>query len=84
VNGICEILGLDPLYLANEGKMVVVVPEEFAKTVLSAMRSHPFAKKSQIIGEVIPAPQGTVLLKTAFGTERIVDMLVGDQLPRIC
>ncbi len=84
VKGICEILGLDPLYLANEGKLVVVAPKENAQTVLSAMKSHPAGKNSRIIGEVISSPPGTVLLKTAFGAERIVDMLVGEQLPRIC
>lgn len=84
VNGVCEILGLDPLYLANEGKFVVVVGRENADTVLSAMKSHPAGKDACIIGEVISSPPGVVLLKTVFGTERIVDMLVGDQLPRIC
>ncbi|MEH2214589.1 hydrogenase expression/formation protein HypE [Nostoc sp.] len=84
VNGVCEILGLDPLYLANEGKLVVVVPKKNAENVLSAMKSHPAGKHACIIGEVITSPPGIVLLKTAFGAERIVDMLVGDQLPRIC
>ena len=84
VNGVCEILGLDPLYLANEGKFVVVVGRDNADTVVSAMKSHPAGKDACIIGEVISSPRGVVLLKTAFGTERIVDMLVGDQLPRIC
>jgi hydrogenase expression/formation protein HypE len=84
VKGICEILGLDPLYLANEGKLVVVAPKENAQTVLSAMKSHPAGKDACIIGEVISSPAGIVLLKTAFGAERIVDMLVGEQLPRIC
>ncbi len=84
VNGVCELLGLDPLYLANEGKLVVVVPENRAKAVLTAMRSHPAGHQSCIIGEVIAAPSEVVLLKTTFGTERVVDMLVGDQLPRIC
>lgn len=84
VKGICEILGLDPMYLANEGKLVVVVGSENAETVLSAMKSHPAGKDACIIGEVIASPQGIVLLKTVFGTERIIDMLVGEQLPRIC
>ncbi|BAZ67528.1 MAG: hydrogenase expression/formation protein HypE [Pelatocladus maniniholoensis HA4357-MV3] len=84
VKGVCEILGLDPLYLANEGKLVVVVKNEHAEVVLSAMKSHPAGKNACIIGEVISSPAGIVLLKTFFGTERIVDMLVGDQLPRIC
>jgi hydrogenase expression/formation protein HypE len=84
VKGICEILGLDPLYLANEGKLVVVVNSEQAQTVLTAMKSHPLGQNACMIGEVIASPPGVVLLKTPFGTERIVDMLVGDQLPRIC
>jgi len=84
VKGVCEILGLDPLYLANEGKLVVVVGGENAETVLSAMKSHPVGKDACVIGEVISSPPGVVLLRTAFGTERIVDMLVGEQLPRIC
>lgn len=84
VNGVCEILGLDPLYLANEGKLVVIVPRSHAESVLSAMKSHPAGEDSCIVGEVIDSPSGVVLLQTAFGAERIVDMLVGDQLPRIC
>jgi hydrogenase expression/formation protein HypE len=84
VKGVCEILGLDPLYLANEGILVVVVGGENAHSVLSAMKSHPAGKDACIIGEVMATPPGFVLLKTAFGAERIVDMLVGDQLPRIC
>ncbi|MDZ7962548.1 MAG: hydrogenase expression/formation protein HypE [Aulosira sp. DedQUE10] len=84
VKGVCEILGLDPLYLANEGKLVLVVPGQKAKTVLAAMKTHPAGKDAAIIGEVIPSPSGVVLLKTIFNSERIVDMLVGDQLPRIC
>ncbi|HIK43612.1 MAG TPA: hydrogenase expression/formation protein HypE [Leptolyngbyaceae cyanobacterium M65_K2018_010] len=82
VEGLCELLGLDPLYLANEGKVVVVVPPDRAAAVLAAMRSHPLGTHSQIIGEVT---QGSgVYLKTGFGTERIIDRLVDDQLPRIC
>jgi len=84
VNGVCELLGLDPLYLANEGKLVVVVPRSQAEIVLAAMQNHPAGQQSRIIGEVLEAPTGAVLLKTTFGTERVVDMLVGDQLPRIC
>ncbi|MFM7405512.1 MAG: hydrogenase expression/formation protein HypE [Cuspidothrix sp.] len=84
VNGVCEILGLEPLYLANEGKLVIVAPPEKADLILDIMRNHPTGKDSSIIGEVITNPPGIVLLKTAFGAERIIDMLVGDQLPRIC
>ncbi len=84
VNGVCEILGLDPLYLANEGKLVIVTPPEKADLILATMKIHPTGKQASIIGEIIPTPPGIVLLKTAFGAERIIDMLVGDQLPRIC
>lgn len=84
VRGACEILGLDPLYLANEGKLVAVVPRESADAVLEAMRRHPAGRDSAIIGEVQPAPRGGVVMSTAFGGTRVVDMLVGDQLPRIC
>ncbi|BAY19059.1 hydrogenase expression/formation protein HypE [Anabaenopsis circularis NIES-21] len=84
VKGVCEILGLDPLYLANEGKLVVVVKQDKADQVVSAMKTHPAGKDACIVGEVIASPPGVVFLKTAFGAERIVDMLVGDQLPRIC
>jgi hydrogenase expression/formation protein HypE len=84
VKGVCEILGLDPLYLANEGKLVVVVARSHSEAVLSAMKSHPAGRDACIVGEAIASPPGIVLLQTAFGAERIVDMLVGDQLPRIC
>jgi hydrogenase expression/formation protein HypE len=84
VQGVCELLGLDPLYLANEGKLVVVVPGAKVETVLDAMRSHPAGQGATLIGEVVEAPAGTVVLKTVFGAGRIVDLLVGDQLPRIC
>ncbi len=84
VRGICEILGLDPLYLANEGKLVAVVPRERAGPLLEVMRTHPAGIHSAVIGEVAESPAGTVILSTRFGGERIVDLLVGDQLPRIC
>ena len=84
VRGMCEILGLDPLYLANEGKLVAVVPASAAEVVLAAMQAHPAGSNSAIIGEVQVAPQGRVLLNTGFGGERLLDMLVGEQLPRIC
>jgi hydrogenase expression/formation protein HypE len=84
VTGICELLGLDPLYLANEGKLVVVVAPDQAEAVLAAMQAHPAGQDTAIIGEVVAAPAGRVVLQTAFGASRVVDMLVGDQLPRIC
>lgn len=84
VKGACEILGLDPLYLANEGKLVAVVAPDEADAVLAAMRAHPAGHEAAIIGEVVAEPRGVVVLHTGFGGQRIVDMLVGDQLPRIC
>ena len=84
VKGVCELLGLDPVYLANEGKLVVIVPQSAAELVLTAMQAHPAGKNACIVGEVTDTMPGVVLMETIFGTERIVDMLVGDQLPRIC
>ena len=84
VKGACEILGLDPLYLANEGKLVAIVPGPDAQRVLAAMRAHPAGRDAAIIGEVGEEPAGVVVLHTGFGGQRIVDMLVGEQLPRIC
>jgi len=82
VQGLCELLGLDPLYLANEGKLVVVVPPGQVEEVLAAMQSHPTGTQSRIIGQVTDGQR--VSLKTGFGTARVIDRLVGDQLPRIC
>ncbi|MCW5627639.1 MAG: hydrogenase expression/formation protein HypE [Rhodoferax sp.] len=84
VRGACEILGLDPLYLANEGKLLAVVPPDAADAVLAAMRAHPAGADAAIIGTVSDQAAGTVILQTGFGGERVVDMLVGEQLPRIC
>lgn len=84
VRGMCELLGLDPLYLANEGKLLAVVPAGKADDLVAAMRAHPSGQYSAIIGEVSEGPSGRVVLNTEFGGSRIVDMLVGEQLPRIC
>jgi hydrogenase expression/formation protein HypE len=84
IKGACEILGLDPLYLANEGKLVALLPAADAPAVLAAMRAHPAGAQAAVIGEVRASPESTVVLRTGFGGERIVDMLVGEQLPRIC
>ena len=83
VRGMCEILGLDPLYLANEGKLVAVVPASAAEAVLTAMRHIPEGQDACVVGQVT-AGKGHVILQTGFGGERIVDMLPGEQLPRIC
>ncbi len=84
VKGFCEILGLDPLYLANEGKLVAIVPAGEAEAALGAMRAHPLGRDAARIGEVREAPRGRVVMQMLFGGRRIVDMLVGEQLPRIC
>lgn len=84
VRGVCEILGLDPLYLANEGTLVLFVPPSEAAAALAAMRARPEGAGAAIIGRVLAGPPGRVSMRTAFGGARIVDMLVGEQLPRIC
>jgi len=85
VKGFCEILGLDPLYLANEGKLVMIVPQEESAAALAALRTHPLGVDSADIGTVLASGRaGRVHMKTSFGGKRIVDMLVGEQLPRIC
>jgi hydrogenase expression/formation protein HypE len=84
VNGACEILGIDPLYVANEGKLVAVVSPDAENDALSALRSHPLGEQARVVAEVHPDPPGLVLLETAFGGSRVVDMLAGDPLPRIC
>lgn len=84
VKGVCEILGLDPLYLANEGTLVLFVPPEQADAALAAMRAQPAGREAVAVGRAVAAHPGTVVMNTLFGGQRIVDMLVGEQLPRIC
>jgi len=84
VRGACELLGLDPLYVANEGKLIAIVPGEAAERLLSVMRSHPLGKDSAIIGTVVEDPYHFVQMETSFGGNRVVDWLAGEQLPRIC
>jgi hydrogenase expression/formation protein HypE len=84
VRGACEMLGLDPLYVANEGKLVAVVAPEIADRVLGAMRGHPLGAESCAIGEVVAQHAGMVLMRTGVGGTRVVDVLFGEQLPRIC
>jgi hydrogenase expression/formation protein HypE len=84
VRGASELLGIDPMYVACEGRVVVVVDGDQADQALAALRAHPQGEKAAIIGRVTPEPPGIVQLKTAFGGTRIVDLLVGDPLPRIC
>jgi hydrogenase expression/formation protein HypE len=84
VNAACEFLGLDPLYVANEGKLIAICPREDAEHLLAVMRAHPLGTDAAIIGEVIEDPHRFVQMDTAFGGRRIVDWLTGEQLPRIC
>ncbi len=84
VRGACEILGLDPLYVANEGKFLAIVGPEAAEAVLATMRDHPLGQQAAVIGEVVADHPGKLLLRSRIGGLRVVDMLSGDQLPRIC
>jgi len=84
VRGMCEFFGFDPLYVANEGKVVAIVPHDDAERVIETMRKNESGKEAQIIGEVVEQHPGRVILKTQIGGKRIIDMLPGDQLPRIC
>jgi hydrogenase expression/formation protein HypE len=84
VQAACEMLGFDPIYIANEGKLLAFVAEEDAQTVLDTMRRQRYGEEAVIIGHVEAAPKGRVLMKTTIGTTRIVDMLAGEMLPRIC
>lgn len=84
VKAVCEILGLDPLYVANEGKLLAIVPADASEAVLAAMRAHPLGQRSAIIGEITTTHPGFVMMKTRVGGTRVVDMLSGEQLPRIC
>jgi hydrogenase expression/formation protein HypE len=84
VKGACEILGLDPLYVANEGKCLAIVAAEVAEATLKAMQSHPLGREAAIIGQVVEEHPGAVILRSRVGGKRVVDMLSGEQLPRIC
>jgi hydrogenase expression/formation protein HypE len=84
VKGACEILGLDPLYIGNEGKLLAIVGPEAADALVARMREHPNGRDACVIGEVQAEPPGIVVMNTSFGGTRIVDMLAGEQLPRIC
>jgi hydrogenase expression/formation protein HypE len=84
VSAACEMLGFDPLYVANEGKLLALVGREDADKVLAAMRATRYGEEAVVVGEVRPDPPGRVLLKTALGSHRVVDVLAGEMLPRIC
>jgi hydrogenase expression/formation protein HypE len=78
------MLGLDSLYVANEGKLLAIVSADAAPKVLARMQSHPLGRESKMIGQVLEGPEGMVLMKTSIGGTRVVDTLFGEQLPRIC
>lgn len=80
----CELLGIDPLYIANEGRAILVVKKDGAEKVLNLLRKHPLGQNAQIIGTVVNKPKGRVIINTILGTQRIVDMLTSEPLPRIC
>ena len=80
----CEMLGFDPLYVANEGKLIAIVHRESVEGILAAMQATRYGEEAVIIGEVQAAPRGRVLMKTAIGSTRVVDTLAGEMLPRIC
>jgi hydrogenase expression/formation protein HypE len=84
VRGACELLGLEPLHIANEGQFLAVVAPESAEAALRALHETPGGEQAAVIGEVTEQPAGSVLVTTLYGGTRIVDMLVGDPLPRIC
>jgi hydrogenase expression/formation protein HypE len=84
VRGACEMLGLDPLYVANEGKVVVAAAPEHAEAALDALRAHPLGREAAIVGQVTGEHPGRVVARTPLGAHRLLDMLVGEQLPRIC
>ena len=84
VAGVCELLGFDPLYLANEGKLLAFVSPDCVDAVLKVIRTDPCGKDAAVIGEVVKDYPGKVFMKTRIGGTRIVDMLAGEQLPRIC
>jgi hydrogenase expression/formation protein HypE len=84
VKGACELLGLDPLYVANEGKLVAIVAKDCADAVLGRMREHPLGTNAEIIGEIVAEHPGMVLMKTEVGGTRVLDIMFGEQLPRIC
>ncbi len=84
VSGACEILGLDPLYVANEGKLIAIVPGDAADALVEVMRAHPLGANAAVVGEVVGEHPGMVVMRSRVGGERVVTMLAGEQLPRIC
>lgn len=84
VRAASDLLGLDPFYVANEGKLIATLEEGDARPVLEAMRAHPYGREAAIVGRVTEEHPGRVALRTILGTRRLLDMLAGEQLPRIC
>jgi len=84
VSAVCEILGLDPLYIANEGKVLILSPSQKVDQLLRLMKAHKYGKDACVIGEVVKDPGGKVFMETSIGGQRLIDMLAGEQLPRIC
>jgi hydrogenase expression/formation protein HypE len=84
VRAVCDILGFDPLYLANEGKVIIFVESLYTEKVMRVLHGHPYGREARVIGRVTASPAGQVGLRTGIGGVRLLDMLVGDQLPRIC
>jgi len=84
VSAVCEILGLDPLYIANEGKVIVITPAKHADKVMTVMKQNKYGKNSCMIGEVVDDPKSRVYMETLIGGQRMIEMLAGEQLPRIC
>ncbi|MEK7328885.1 MAG: AIR synthase-related protein, partial [Chloroflexota bacterium] len=84
VHSACELLGMDPFYVANEGKLIAIVPPARAEAVLAAMRAHPLGGRAALIGQVVESHPGLVVARTGIGGTRVVDLQIGEQLPRIC
>jgi hydrogenase expression/formation protein HypE len=84
VQAACEMLGFDPFYVANEGKLVVILPADEANRALEILRKNKYGQNAAIIGEIIASPPGRVTARTSIGSTRILDMLAGEMLPRIC
>jgi hydrogenase expression/formation protein HypE len=84
VRGVCELLGMDPLYMANEGRLLIIAPESSVPAILEILHQEDVGQGACVIGEILEEQKGRVLLRTVAGGSRILDMLVGDQLPRIC
>jgi hydrogenase expression/formation protein HypE len=84
VQAACEMLGFDPLYIANEGKLIVIVPQNEAQAALEALHGHPYGVRAACIGRVQADPPGRVLMRTLIGGTRVLDVLAGEMLPRIC